>query len=49
MIVFESEVKTRWQSAFSVLALVFARLGISALTWAMHLVKLGGSLGTITG
>ncbi len=41
--------KTRWQSAFRVLVAVFARLGISALTCAMHLVKFGGSLGTMTG
>ena len=45
----ESDVNTRPQSLLSVLSAVLASDGISAFTWAMHLVKFGGSLGTITG
>ena len=45
----DSEVKSCLQSALSVLAGVFFRVGIFARASAMHLVKFGGSLGTITG
>ncbi len=45
----ESDVNSCLQSALSVLSGVFASDGICWRTWAMHLVKFGGSLGTITG
>ena len=45
----ESEVNSCWQSLRSVLSVCLARLGTACLTWAMHLVNCGGSVGTITG
>ena len=45
----ESEVNSCLQSVRSVAVLVFARLGMSFLTCAMHALKFGGSFGTITG
>src|SRR5665213_2800449 len=45
----DSDVNSCLQSALSVLAGVFFRVGILARAWAMHAVKFGGSLGTITG
>src|ERR1700746_2930476 len=45
----EREVKSCLQSARSVFVAVLARLGICVRTWATHLSKFGGSLGTITG
>src|ERR1700733_1593674 len=45
----ESEVKSCLQSVRSVAVFVLARLGIALRTWAMHVLKSGGSLGTITG
>src|ERR1700728_2751130 len=45
----DSEVNSCLQSALSVLAAVFFRVGIFDRASAMQLLKFGGSLGTITG
>ena len=44
-----SEVNSWLQSVLSCLSGVLASVGICLRTWAMQSLKLGGSVGTITG